>query len=503
MRLSNTLVSALRALSSVPDLESRDLREFSQSVDDTCPAPDGSFGAHPIWRIPKGAPPPPYFDRIITHLRDATGLVTLDQFFAFDVAQVELIFAEPCLIDIMNDTSGDTLTGAETRLAIQMLLGVDLRTAAQQDDISYETKRSQFRTLSSKLGVRGQTEVVRLLTTQVIQKMAHLAQPQCQSDLETYAAQYLPPQVRRLSLTAATGDPVPVLDYGPVTGTPMIVLHPMIFPPIGEAEIEQANLLGLRLIWPLRRGLLDRSAPLLPSKTHLDASITGVITVLEQLIGRPTPLLALVSSGAVACGAATRRPDLITSITFGATCYSAGRNGSNFAYFGADLAELALRSEAIMTRTVAALRKYASNDDRFRSMINTVFQGSTLDLAHVMSEYDGPDQGARLRDAVLQSSESIKQDYFNQTHFRWTDLQNLPMPKHFIQGADDAIHPPAKLAHILQNLGEADLEIADNMGHLPHRHDLRRIISFTFENNHSAQATPSKSTPFPSPESCL
>ena len=478
MSLSETLISALRAVSSIPQLRPDELKQFSDSVDEGCPLPDGSSGADPIWRLAKGAAPAPFFQPLIGRLRDAKGLVAHEGYIALPLVNVDIIVTEPTLQRILDDASDTKLTGAEFRLALQLMQGHDLKQAAAADETGYETKRSQFKSLAGKMGLRGQSEVVRVLTTQMMQSLAHLAQPSKTTDLDDYAATYLPAQVRRLTIISPTGDRVPVLDYGPMNGAPLVVLHPMIFPPIGAEEIAQAEELGVRLLWPLRPGLLQRGAPVLSSKDHLQASVTGLIAVLDQIVGGPAPVLAFVSSGAVATRAAAIRPDIISSISFVATCYSTGRNPVSMPYFGAELVELAFRSEAIMTRTVAALRQYVVTEKRFRRMFEHVFRASERDTAHLRSEFVSADKGERLRIVTLQSPESIKHDFFSQTQFSWSELSELSISRRFMHGTDDSIHPPGKLAKILKELGENQLFVAQDMGHLPHFHDLRESIRY-------------------------
>lgn len=480
MRLSRTLVSALRALSTIPGLKSDALQQFSKDHDELCPIPAANYAGGPVWRFCKNSEPPPFFRLLIERLRSGVGLVEFENYAAVELADIELVVLKQTLLDIVKESSQIELTAAETQLGMQLLFGQTLKNAAMLDNTAYETKRSQFKSLSSKLDVRGQTEVVRLLTTQVLQSLAKVLQPKITPNIDHYARNYLPPEVRRLSMSTPQGLQVPVLEYGPINGKPCIILHPMIFPPIGADEIDQANRLGLRLIWPLRPGLFDQSAPVMQVKQHLETSVSGLICVLERLVGRDAPVLALVSSGAVAARSAHMRPDLIQSICFAATCYSAGRSEPGSSYFGIDLAELARRSESVMTRTVAALGRHANNDKRFRSICETVFRGSQPDLAHLHAELYGTDAGARLRLAILGSPESIKQDFFNQTHFSWQELASLSLPIRFLHGAKDSIHPPNKLAKILHHLDGTHLNIVEGMGHLPHYADLRETIEFAF-----------------------
>lgn len=476
MRLNNTLISALRALSAVPDLPSKEIERFSATVQKELPSPNASFGADPIWLFATGKKPPEQFRTLIEKLSERTGLVELGDYFAFKVTDIVVVGPITILHTVLADFSHENLTPSEMRVALQLVQGDSLRAASVVDNIGYETKRTHFKTLAGKLGLSGQTEVVRVLTAHIFSQMAHVAQPQSSSDLELYATNYWPNEVRRLSLSSPMGYSVPVIEYGPIDGTPIVVLHPMIFPPLGYEEITHAYKFGLRMIWPLRCGLLNRSAPIQRADDHLNASVEGALAVLEQLIGQPTRILALVSSGAVATRTALRRPDLVKSICFAATCYSAGRKSARFRYFGADLAELALRNEAIMTRTVTAMRSYAENEHRFRKMIETVFKGSERDLYHISNEFAGPDHGERLRAAVLRSGESIKQDFFYQTHFRWSEIADLDVPIRFVQGSDDSIHPPSDLSRLVNDLQVSDFSILDGMGHLPHGEDLMRTI---------------------------
>lgn len=478
MKITRPLVSALRALSSVPGLEPKELERFSESIDENVPVANASYGEHPVWQYTKGSKPPDAFRALLERLDESHGLVQQGDFFSIRLGAAALVLSKPALHSIIGEAAHDKLTDAEARMASQLLQGQSLKTAAEADNVGYETKRTHFKVLSAKLGLNGQSEVIRVLTVHTFQRLVHLAQARVHIDLEDYASRYFPPSLRRLSITSRTGLDVQILDYGPISGKPLIVLHPMILPPIGQNEVAHAEQLGVRLLWPLRAGLLNRSAPFQSGKQHLDASVEGLLSALDQLVGKPTPVLALVSSGAVATRAALCRSDLISSICFAATCYSAGRDGLSFRYFGADLIELALRSEMMMTRTVAALRNYAGTDKRFRSMLDNVFQGSARDLEHISSEFSGADAGRRLRAAILTSAESIKQDFFNQTHFRWDELSGLSVPVRFLQGAEDAIHPPSDLSAITRSLDGTSLTVAEGMGHLPHREDLARTIEF-------------------------
>ena len=481
MTPSKTVISALRAISSIPNFEHNELKKFSESIDETSPLPHANHNGEPVWRFDEDATIPAFFQTLVQRSREVDHIVFEDSYFAHLLKSRVVVSTRSALRGIVEIDLDQPLTEAEFRLALHLMQGHDLKGSAALDRIGYETKRSQFKALASKLAARGQSEVVRILTSKTLLELSFLVHADRHTDLDAYANAYLPKDVRRMTLRSPSGQSVPVLDYGPMDGDPIVALHPMIFPPLGQEEIDQAFERNVRLIWPLRPGLLDRSSPTLNSSSYIDASVEGAAAVLNQVIGGPAPVLAFVSSGAVATRLAIRQPEMVESISFVSTCYSAGKSTVSLPYFGAELVELAFRSEAIMTRTVVALQKYMTNDQRFRRMCDFVLRGSEKDLSHIRAEFDGSDSGRRLHDAILYSPESIRLDFFNQTQFSWSELAKIETPYRFLHGAQDSIHPPKKLAKLLSRIGAHDLNVVDEMGHLPHFDDLRRSIDFAVD----------------------
>lgn len=376
-----------------------------------------------------------------------------------------------------NGVSVQPLTPAELRLAAQMVCGMELKAAADNDNVSIETKRSQLKAITAKLGVSRQQDLLRLL----LPAMAHLTNPASwdktgQRLLNRYAADYLPADVCCHSLSDHQGKSVRIIDYGPVRGKPVLMLHSMIFPDITAEDVQLAQELGLRLIWPLRPGLFEAKPELMSSAQYCDEVIEGIELAWEHLCGEPVPLIAMVSSAWHAVAFAKRHPPRVKHITFAATCFSAGRYDNSIRYFGSSVAELCSRNTWLMSKTVDFLRKSMHDTNRFAATIKQVFRKSAPDIRVLKRECDSVNHGQRLRTAIVDSPESIKHDYFNQVHFNWSTVTNLMMPVQFIHGAQDSLHPVSDLKKLLAGISGPPLVVFEEAGHIMQYEHFHRLI---------------------------
>ncbi len=373
--------------------------------------------------------------------------------------------------------SAQPLTPAELRLAAQMICGIELKDAADNDSVSIETKRSQLKSITAKLGVSRQQGLLRMLLPEI----AHLTNPASwdktgQRLLNRYAADYLPADVRCHSLSDHQGKSVRIIDFGPVRGKPVLMLHSMIFPDITSEDVQLAQELGLRLIWPLRPGLLDVKPELKSSSQYCTEVIEGIELAWEHLCGEPVPIIAMVSSAWHASAFAKLHPQRVKHITFAATCFSAGRYDNSLRYFGSSVAELCSRNTWLMSRTVDFIRKSMHDTSRFSATIKQVFRKSAPDINILERECDADNDGQRLRTAMVDSPESVKHDYFNQVHFNWATVTELTMPVQFIHGAQDSLHPVSDLKKLLFGLSNPRLVIFEQTGHIMQYEHFHQLI---------------------------
>lgn len=149
----------------------------------------------------------------------------------------------------------DQLTPAEKRLVYQLVTGISLAQAAALDEVSVETKRSHLKRAMGKLGCSTQSNVMRMMFSQMI----HLLYL-CEADtaqnrvIETFTMKHLGNGVRLSSHRLPSGQLQRVWEMGPTGGKPLLVLHGYLFPFLllnAEPALER---LGLRLIIPVRCG---------------------------------------------------------------------------------------------------------------------------------------------------------------------------------------------------------------------------------------------------------
>jgi len=194
--------------------------------------------------------------------------------------------------------AGIELTPKEVRLTAQLLIGLNLQSAAKADNVSVETKRSQIKSVISKLNVERQIDLVRILLPELsLLADVNSWDSEGQRLFNQYANRYLPDDVRCNRILDKSGKTVRIIDYGPVRGKPVIILHSMIFPDITNQDVEFALKNNLRLIWPIRPGILE-STPAPKSVEHYSRETLGMLQRLQRYTHKKyqvSHLLPLVS----------------------------------------------------------------------------------------------------------------------------------------------------------------------------------------------------------------
>ena len=399
--------------------------------------------------------------------------------FSYGASDVKSFLVSNEIINLVTDKLGlSSFTSAELKLASQLLCGMSIQEAAKSDKLSVETKRSQIKSVMYKLEVVRQIDVVRVLLPEllILADVRNWDQEK-QRLFNDYVNSFLPDRVRCQRLVDRTGKSVRIVDYGPQRGKPVIILHSMIFPDITDDDIDFAYENNLRLIWPLRPGLLQ-TAPAPKSVELYSMQVReGIELAWEHLCGEPVSVIAMVSSAWHATEFAERHPDKVAEIAFAATCFSAGKYENNLVYFGSSVAELCSRNTWLMTKTVDFLQKRVDAIEIFQKTISRVFSESKPDVDVLSKEFDAPYHGRRLQMAIVDSPESVKHDYFNQVHFSWNKVRELKVPVSFIHGELDSIHKINDLNRLVASIGNARLVTMERTGHImqyDHFHSLLR-----------------------------
>jgi pimeloyl-ACP methyl ester carboxylesterase/DNA-binding CsgD family transcriptional regulator len=421
----------------------------------------------------------------------ATGFAPLGNFLQFGAGDLnsgdtrESYVVSLDIINVAVARLGCTeLTPAECRLAAQLLSGLPLKSAAADDNLSVETKKTQARSLSNKLNVKRQQDVIRVLLPELVSLCsADRWDREAQQIFNQYATEYLPASVRCQKLTDHQGREVRIIDFGPLRGKPVLVLHSMIFPDITDEDVQFACDKNIRLIWPVRPGLLQTSPTPRSAQQYAQETLHGIELAWRHLCGEPVQIIAMVSSAWHAATFAQLHPEKVSNVTFAATCFSAGKYENSLVYFGSSVAELCSRNTWLMTKTVDFLRRNVRDLDRFKNTICRVFRHSVPDMEVLNREFSSPGRGNRLLMAMVESPESVKHDYFSQVSFNWSELRKLQVPFRFVHGAQDSMHKIKDVKRMIAGIGDIPLEIFESGGHLMQYEHFHQLVSSCIATN--------------------
>lgn len=385
------------------------------------------------------------------------------------------------VIDCMTaaDFPGQTFTPVELRIIFLLVAGHDLREIAALDNVGYETRRGQLKTIMSKLHMSRQAELVRMflgrLLVQIGGPEVEAANTPHQLFFDTLNRPGLE-QARPFVLTGRNGRQVRVVEMGPKTGQPVIVLHPMVFPVTGIAEIRSFHAHGIRALWPIREGALSGPVTPLSPAQQLQSGIEDVALLHEMFCDGPVTLLGLMSGATHAIEIARKLPDRIGALGLIGACHRPRTDGVAGGALRRGLFSLARNNPGIM---MAALRLVAEKLARplsYRRLISQHYQASPGDLEVIA-------QG--LRDGSLEtllqrlstSLGSLRNDFFLQADFDWSVLHSLPQPVHFIHGAEDPIHPASGIRALVERLPHAQLAVIEDAGQLLLRQHFDRALA--------------------------
>lgn len=360
-------------------------------------------------------------------------------------------------------------TPVELRLIFLLVAGCDLREVAAIDGVGYETRRGQLKTVMSKLHVARQSDLVRMfLGRLLVQAGGREPAPEDMRGRQFFEVMAGPGlgQARPFMVTGRDGRQIRVVEMGPKTGQPVIVLHPMAFPVTTAAEVQAFHDQGIRALWPVRDGALSGAGgPHLSPTQQIDACCADIASLHELFCDGPVTLLGLMSGAIYATEAARRMPERIGALGLVGTCYRPRLDGSAGGALRRGLFGLVRNNPGLMMVALRLVADRMARPDQHRRMLERHYAGSAGDLAVIaQSLRDGSLKILMQRFAL--SLASLRNDFYLQAGFDWAALRDLPQPLHFIHGAEDPFHPVAALEDFVRRLPQGRLAVLEGTGQL-------------------------------------
>lgn len=372
------------------------------------------------------------------------------------------------------------LTPALVRLLICFLGGMSLTEGARHDDKSVETRKSQSRELRQRLGLERTSDIMRVVGARLVATISAELTEQTTSRSETfdrYVADYLPDDVRSVVLLDRDHRAFRVLDMGPQSGKPLLVLHAMILPDIRKQDIGMLHELGLRLVWPLRNGLNSPEDPVLSEDEQIRHACRGIDLVRELFCEERISILSFAASSKVALEYARQNRPYVDALYFAAACVLEGRPQGGVRRLAKGMLKLASFSEPLMSATMEYFQRTILSRQSFPKFIRKQFQDSTADSRIVEAELNNRFSGERFREALTTSVTSARHDFGFQRTLNWEVAKQLGIELHFLHGNDDPIHPLPLIETLAASLPGARLHVIEDAGQLLYHDHLRAVLA--------------------------
>lgn len=350
------------------------------------------------------------------------------------------------------------LAGSERQLLYSFLHTTDLRTAAQDCGITYETARKYLKSIYSKSGYGTQPKLVRALLLHPLMML-----PAAKSDTSTLRAP------RRLSILP-NGQPFRYFTLGPETGRPLFYIDGIrggtldclgtvdqVYPVLKEMNI--------RLI---ANSQAYSSTPKPgPVWQNFDQFADNISHLLGELGVGQVPLLAHGYGANTALGLAHARPDLFSNILLGSPSYPSYKHANwremDFSYHLIHV--LARKWPQLLNRILPLLARSMRNDiDGFNAKSARLAKCEheraifTCPLflersRRLMENFDDAEVGHFIEEIKLHAGPCTY------------DLAAIQTPVTIFHGNADMNAPLEGSKHLAAQLPKAKLHILPDMGH--------------------------------------
>ncbi|MEM8937168.1 MAG: alpha/beta fold hydrolase [Pseudomonadota bacterium] len=299
----------------------------------------------------------------------------------------ERLFNE--VLILFNAESG--LTKSERRIIFQIVSGLSPKEAGEQDDLSVETKRAQLKAAYGKMDCKSQTELVRTVLGQMTYLLSLCDSEKEQAhQLNKFVRDYMSGDERVVLQRLPNGRTLRLIEYGPASGQPILVIHGMLWPLIFGADNALLDEKNIRIIMPIRCGYLDptNSERLLGQEDLVGQSLEDVALFHENVLGEKTPVIGNSYGAPMAVEYAVRYPHLVERLFLVAisTAQPDHANRSFIGRFFEGLRDLS-HKRGLFRLLTWQFRKYYIDDKTVRRVLRNIFQGSDTDLEVIEGEY--------------------------------------------------------------------------------------------------------------------
>ncbi len=380
------------------------------------------------------------------------------------------------------------LTNAELHLLMQILSGFTLKDAAKADHVSYETKRSQFKSLASRTGFRTQSEVIRMslmaLNAQVLDSVdsAHTGQIEESKGVQEFFDLYYPKIFRYHRISINPEHTLRVIDAGPITGKPIIFAHSQTLPPPNQFNTDWLSENNIRLLIPLREGFLQRIQVERSNTEHLERGATDLEDTINMFCGGVAKVVANSCGTAYAIEIAKRNPELFESLTITTLPYLGKYASGPIDNVVSGFKNLALKSKLILDKTYTRYVKKMSTAKGMLEVLSSAYKQSPSDMKIFSEIIHDPIGHSWMYESYRLSQQSVTNDIILGGTNIWEGTQKLKVPNLCIHGVTDPINSISDARKIQSQIANSEFVELPDEGQSFFRTRFKDIICFSHQD---------------------
>ncbi len=350
------------------------------------------------------------------------------------------------LINILRQfTPQVELTNSEFQLLMQILCGKTLKEASKADNVSYETKRTQFKSLAARTGFRSQSELIRNILLSLSSFALGISEefPLANNKSENtrlFLDKYYPDIFRFHQINSLNGHKINIAETGPYDGKPIIWLHSQTLPCPSQFSNDWPNKQKLRFIIPFREGFLSEVEHYYSRQVHLERCTEDIATIIEIFCNGSADIIANSSGTAFAINLALKYADHVNKLTICAAAYVGKYETQSVRRMVHGIKNLTLKNENLAAKVVDNYIVKMSSPIGAMEVLKSAYKNSQIDIKIFKELLSNPKNHAWLYESYKLSRYSVIKDIAMAGDNIWQNAKQINCPTLFIHGKHDPIN---------------------------------------------------------------
>ena len=342
----------------------------------------------------------------------------------------------------------EKITPAEQKTVLQTLSGLTLKEASVLDGVSYETKKSQLKSVFQKTQINRQQVLSSFLIAHLtLEVAASYSRKPTDHDTDEqffyYVDHFMGDYVRASVIQEAPGQRFRIIEIGDPGGRPIVGIHHLGILNFSKDDIERIRRQGIRLICPLRQGALGPIDNRVSLEEHWAHALAGIDIAASLVPDRKVTILSMLSGCYYSIRYLQDNPDKVQNLILVSASYRPQEAKWSRLAFKRNLHSLAGKNQTLFSTAVSFLISRAENPDQLRKVWRDSLNGCEADHEQVEAVYADPEQVAAMQHRLKHSPVSIVRDLEIQAEADWSPLNSPPagVSIHFIHGDADTVIP--------------------------------------------------------------